>query len=80
MSVELRCDQGKLFGILVEGELEVRCQSQFCGHKAGLVVIHRFSLETGEMLGTRRYRKPPSSDQKGSIHADSRSVSSLRPS
>lgn len=80
MSRELRCDQGKLFGILVEDVLEVRCQSRFCGHEPGLVVIHRFSLQTGEMLGTRRYRNPPPSDQKGSINGNPRSVSSLRPS
>lgn len=78
MSRELRCNQGKLFGILVEDALEVRCQSRFCGHEPGLVVIHRFSLETGEMLGTRRYRNPTPSDQKGSTNGNPRSVSSLR--
>lgn len=59
-SGELRCKEGKLFGILVEGVLEVRCQSKFCGHAPGVAIIHRFSLETGEMLSDRRYRVPKS--------------------
>lgn len=80
MSRELRCDQGKLFGILMSDVLEVRCQSRFCGHEPGLVVIHRFSLTTGEMLDTRRYRNPPQDEQKGPIHGNPRSVSPLRPS
>lgn len=70
MSRELRCTQGKLFGILEGDVLEVRCQSKFCGHLPGVVVIHRFDLATGEMLETRRYRNPTPST-KGIIHGSS---------
>jgi hypothetical protein len=56
---ELRCREGKLFGVVVEGVLEVRCQSKFCPPHPGVVVIHRFDLETGERLEDKRYKTPP---------------------
>lgn len=57
-SGELRCSEGKLFGIVVDGVLEVSCQSKFCRTQLGTMVIHRFDLATGNMLEDRRYRRP----------------------
>jgi hypothetical protein len=55
--MELRCDS-KLHGIMREGDvLEVKCRSTFCGYKAGIVILHRFNLHTGEMT-TARYKDP----------------------
>lgn len=63
---ELRCGQRKLFGIIDAGVLEVRCQSKFCS-EPGIVVIHRFNLDTGEMLEDKKYRDP-STSTRGIIH------------
>lgn len=55
--MELRCD-AKLHGNLENGKLEVKCDSRFCGHRPGVVVLHTFNLETGEMT-TKQYKNPP---------------------
>lgn len=55
--MELRCGS-KLHGILRDGEvLEVRCDSVFCGHQKGTVVIHRINLHTGQ-VETMKYKDP----------------------
>jgi hypothetical protein len=57
---ELRCKGNKLHGLVVTpatGVIEFRCSSRFCGKEPGVVVLHRFDLETGE-LETRRYSDP----------------------
>lgn len=56
--MELRCPQGKLFGLVVDGLLEVRCRSKFCGDAPGVVIIHRFDLVTGETRETRHFKDP----------------------
>ena len=56
--MDLRCDNGILFGRLSEGVLEVKCRSARCGHETGVVVLHQFDLETGELKGTKLYRDP----------------------
>ena len=56
--MELRCDNGILFGVIVDGVLEVKCRSRRCGHEAGAVVIHRFDLTTGELQGTLKFKDP----------------------
>ena len=48
--MDVRCDNGILFGVVEEGVLEVKCRSRRCGHKAGTVVLHRFDLKTGECV------------------------------
>lgn len=55
---DLRCDNGILFGRLTDGVVEVKCRSSFCGHERGVVVIHRFSTLTGDLLETLRFRDP----------------------
>lgn len=58
--IKLRCDS-KLHGILSPASdmVEFKCRSVFCGARSGIVVLHQFSTETGEMVGTVRYRQPP---------------------
>jgi hypothetical protein len=56
--VELRCEHRILFGYLEDGVLEVKCRSERCGARPGVVVIHRFSTETGDLLETLRFRDP----------------------
>lgn len=64
MAVELRCDK-RLHAVLTdEGILEVSCRSALCGHRDGVVVIHRFDVnpETKDgdrFMDTKRYREPP---------------------
>jgi len=55
--IELRC-LGTLHGVLDGDVLEIKCHRRICGHKPGVVVLHRFNLHTGEME-TRRYKDPP---------------------
>lgn len=42
--------------------MELKCSSRFCGAKAGVVVLHRFSTGTGEILGTSRFRDTPETE------------------
>lgn len=62
--MELRCERGLLHGIILpDGLLEVKCRSRFCGSVAGVVVLHRFNVHTGEVT-TRRYRDPAPLNEK----------------
>lgn len=54
--MELRCDHKK-HGELIEGVLEIKCSSRFCG-QAGTVIIHRWDALTGERLPDRRFADP----------------------
>lgn len=56
---ELRCDSGILHAVLTdEGYLEVKCRSNRCGKERGVVVIHRFNAQTGNLIETRRFQEP----------------------
>lgn len=57
MTTELRCDAKKHGELDHEGHLEVKCSSRFCGAASGVVVIHRFDLETGDLVETNRYKE-----------------------
>jgi hypothetical protein len=65
--VDLRCEH-KLLGVLLEpapdGVVELKCSSRFCGARAGVVVLHRFSTETGKLIGTSRFRDTPKVERK----------------
>jgi hypothetical protein len=53
-----RC-KGKPHGWIVRpGVWEVKCDSRVCGAAPGIVVLHEFSTETGELLETKKYRDP----------------------
>jgi|GEM_PF-3398392 len=54
---ELRC-RTKLHGVLTDGVLEVKCASRFCGHGPGVVVLHRFDADTGELVNTVQFKDP----------------------
>lgn len=57
---EVRCASGILFGKLDDDTtvIETKCRSKRCGHEPGVVVIHRFSSTTGELLDTQRFKDP----------------------
>lgn len=56
--MELRCSS-KLHGILRDdGTIEVKCDSKFCGHAPGVVVLHRFNAQTGELVETLNFKNP----------------------
>lgn len=65
MEIELRCDRNRLFGVLdvAKGTLEVKCRSTACGSEPGVVVLHYYSIATGELLKTRQYRDTPISKE-----------------
>jgi hypothetical protein len=62
--IQLRC-RSKLQGILKDypdGKrlLEVRCKDKWCADRgAGIVVLHYFNVETGELDHTKKFREPP---------------------
>lgn len=58
--MELRCSSKKFGELIIPGAgiLEVACDSRFCGKRAGVVVLHRFDLATGEMMDTHQYKTP----------------------
>lgn len=58
MTHDLRCDSKK-HAVLFPGEyLEVKCDSRFCGAQRGMVVLHRFDLQTGAMIATIQFKNP----------------------
>ena len=62
----------KLHGrLLPDGLLEVNCSSRFCGKEPGNVVLHRFKLETGELVETLKFKAPthPQTDRKEGLDA-----------
>ena len=70
---DLRCDNGILFGILDDGVIEIKCRSRRCGHERGVVVIHRFSAQTGDLMGTLHFKDP--NRKEGEIDAAGNSTS-----
>jgi hypothetical protein len=55
---EIRCKH-KLHGVLISMDVvEVKCDSRFCGAEKGIVVLHRFSTFTGELLETLLFATP----------------------
>ncbi len=70
--MELRCG-GTMHGrVDVEHlTLEVKCKRRKCGVQPGVVVLHTFDLQTGELLDTKKFADPRREVKNGS--------SSLRP-
>lgn len=62
--MELRCPNGIKFGELSKEFVEVKCRSRRCGARPGVVVLHRFSVATGNLLQTRRFRDPAFEDKE----------------
>lgn len=62
LGLQLRC-RSKLQGIIkvVSGKrlLEVRCKDKWCAERgAGVVVLHYFNVDTGELDHTKKFRDP----------------------
>lgn len=56
--MDLRCGNSILFGVVDGPVLEVKCRSSRCGAGPGVVVLHRFSLPTGDLIDTQTYKNP----------------------
>ncbi|QFG08235.1 hypothetical protein PBI_LAMBO_23 [Gordonia phage Lambo] len=55
---DLRCEN-KLHGVaLPNGQIEVACNSRYCGKGPGVTVLHRFDPESGALLETKRFKTP----------------------
>lgn len=59
MATQLRCE-GMLFGVISDDHktIEVKCKRRGCGAEAGSIVLHTLSLETGQVVSTRRFKEP----------------------
>lgn len=57
MNAEGRCESHKHFEI-VNGKIEVKCKSRWCGAENGVVVIHQFDPKDGKLLDTKKFREP----------------------
>lgn len=64
MGTALRCQSKKHAVLLSSHVIEVKCSSRFCGARRGVVVLHRFDLDTGEMT-TRIFSEPPRGKKEG---------------
>lgn len=64
--MDIRCPH-KLHGrMLDDGLIEVACDSRWCGKRPGVVILHRFKPETGELVETLKFKAPiHPPDQKG---------------
>ncbi len=58
--IDLRCD-GTMHAKLDTDSriIEVKCVRRGCGASPGVVVLHTFSVVTGELVDTRRFANPP---------------------
>jgi hypothetical protein len=55
--IELRCNNF-LHGILDGDIVEIKCRKPYCRPSPGVVVLHRFSTLTGELVETLYFRDP----------------------
>lgn len=53
--MELRCPH-KLHAKLVNGLIEFKCNSKFCGYVPGITVLHRFDPITGDFVETLKFK------------------------
>lgn len=56
--MDIRCEHALHGRLTDDGLLEVACRSRWCGVKAGVVVLHRFKPETGELVETLKFKAP----------------------
>lgn len=57
--IELRCN-GTLHGIFDNEThtIEVKCKRRTCGAGPGVVVLHTISVDTGQVVETKRFAEP----------------------
>lgn len=64
--MELRCDSYKLHAVVLDnGLIEIQCRDRRCGYSAGIVILHRFNTETGELVNTLKFNDPPRKGEAG---------------
>lgn len=61
--MQLRCES-KLHGVLVDGLVEIKCSSRFCGSDGDTAVLHYFDPLTGELVKTKRFKEPATAFNK----------------
>jgi hypothetical protein len=54
---DFRCPS-RIHLVLTPRYIEVKCHSKRCGAQSGVVVLHRFNKQTGELTETLRFRDP----------------------
>lgn len=57
--MELRCESKKHGEVIIPGTgvLEISCDSRFCGKRAGVIVLHKFDISSGQLLDTHLYKQ-----------------------
>lgn len=63
--MDFRCPSSLHARLTEQGFVEVACKSRWCGKKPGIVVLHRFNAETGELVETLQFKAPPTPDKEG---------------
>lgn len=63
--MDIRCKHRKHFE-LADGIISVRCRSEFCGHAAGILIIHRWTLD-GVRLPDKRFADPVAARQQKGV-------------
>lgn len=64
LRTDVRCP-GKRQAVLIRpGVLEIKCDSRVCGAERGVVVLHRWDTNTGELMETQRYRDPVADNER----------------
>jgi hypothetical protein len=56
--MDLRCEFIKHAELIEPGVVEFKCRSRKCGHGPGIVVLHRFDTNSGELLSTNIFKDP----------------------
>lgn len=58
MKTELRCPSTMHGKLDQQGLIEVKCRRRHCGFQPGVVILHQFSIHTGELVKTRKFTDP----------------------
>lgn len=74
---DLRCPSKK-HAVLDGDNVEVKCNSRFCGAVPGVVVLHLFSKDTGELVKTSRFQDPAFTRRKEANASSPERVSPVR--
>lgn len=57
MDGELRCPSKLHMRIVDATTVETTCNSKFCGHGNGTVVLHRWDIATGKLTETLKFKQ-----------------------
>lgn len=58
--VDLNCQNRQRHAVLYPeaGVVEMKCNRSYCGARKGVVVLHRWNTNTGELTETLRFAEP----------------------